>query len=225
MEGDSVTVIATRGILENLRLPCTLYMDALALVKQEKFEQVVSLLEEILKKKPGSVKAQTTLMEVYSKLDGADEFFLKAKPIAKKRMLLLWLDMPRLNQISAAIQKDGSIEVVMGNSSGQKGYNITKEDLLWFIEVYPLAEKGYQAGQQKKYLQTIHYYKQALKLAPGCDLYLKSIGTCYAYLGVKEKALQYLQRAVKISPGNARIQANLQDFENLNNIVLISTGH
>ncbi len=68
-------------------------------------------------------------------------------------------------------------------------------------------ERGDQAA-------SIHYYKEALRLASGCDLFLMSVGVSYALLYQYVKGLQYLARAAQISPSNRRIRGNLDDVLN-----------
>jgi len=97
----------------------------------------------------------------------------------------------------------------MGDSSSQREHEITQEDFHWAKQVEQVVNKAFAAGQRGNYKESIQYYKKALELAPGCDLFLMSIGTCYAQLGQKTKAIQYLERATQISPGNARIRDNL----------------
>jgi tetratricopeptide (TPR) repeat protein len=209
LENNSATIIGTSGVLNNLNLPSVLYVNALEMVKQEKFQDAASLLEKVIKQKPEFEDAQIALLEVYSKIDGDDREYLKVKPITKKRMYLLWLDATKLYQIKQVLEKNEAVDVVMGDSSGEKEWNITREDFNWVANIYPIAEQGYAAGQQANFVQAIHYYKQALRMAPGCDLYLMSIGSAYAQLSNKDKAIQYLKRAAQISPGNSRIRENL----------------
>jgi tetratricopeptide (TPR) repeat protein len=85
----------------------------------------------------------------------------------------------------------------------------TPEDVDWAkkVNVYALkAEKASRAGKRQ---EAIALYKDALRLAPGCDLFLMSIGCCYANMGEVARGLQYLERAHEISPGQERITRNL----------------
>gem|GEM_PF-1770858 len=145
----------------------------------------------------------------WSMIDGGDSELLEASPISKKLMHLLWLDDSNLHQIKSALVKNEPITVVMGDSSEQKEWEITRADMNWLDKVIPVALKAYATGQKDNYYQAINYYKQALKLAPGCDLYLMSIGSAYVMIGQKERGIRYLERAAEISPGNKRIRENL----------------
>jgi tetratricopeptide (TPR) repeat protein len=87
-------------------------------------------------------------------------------------------------------------------------------DLLWMDreELAALRAslgKPDAASQDHHYAEAIRLYRQSLQQAPDCDLYLMSIGACYANMGKPARGLPYLKRAAKISPGNARIQHNL----------------
>jgi len=222
LDAGSAVAVGPGGILDSLRLPSILTADALERLQQGQPAAAVPLLEEALWQKPGSAPAREALLEAYNQIDGPDQENLKAKPIPKKRMLLLYLDLPRLNQIARALEKDESIDVLMGDSSEQKTWKITREDLLWLVEVGPLAEKAYQDAKNGNTIQALHGYKQALKLSPGCDLYLMNVGAAYAMLDQKEKAVAYLERAAAISPGNSRIQEALQHARGGQRIVLIT---
>jgi tetratricopeptide (TPR) repeat protein len=141
---------------------------------------------------------------------------LQAEPISKKRMELLWLDPPHLAQLEQPLAQYQIITVNMGStSSGVRDYKIMQEDFLWAKKIEKIVNKAYQAGQSEKYEDSIKYYKQALKLAPGCDLFLMSIGVCYAQLGRKEEAIRYLERANLISPDNSRIRDNLNNVQSI----------
>lgn len=139
----------------------------------------------------------------------ADSVYLTAEPISRKRMDLLWLNPSMLSQLQQALANRESITVTMGDSTDLRDHEITREDIEWAKKIEPIVDKAYAAGQKGNYSQAILYYKRALKLAPGCDLFLMSIGSCYAHLGQKAKALRYLERAAEISPGNSRIRENL----------------
>jgi tetratricopeptide (TPR) repeat protein len=85
----------------------------------------------------------------------------------------------------------------------------TLEDVEWATEVNVYAVKAEQAGRAGEHEQAVALYKDALNLAPGCDLYLMSIGCSYANMGELARGLRYLERADEISPGEERITRNL----------------
>jgi tetratricopeptide (TPR) repeat protein len=145
-----------------------------------------------------------------------DNAFLQAEPISRKRMDLLWLDPPRLAQLKQPIMQAAAhhkvATVTLGDdSSNLRTHEITQEDFEWAKQVELIVDKAFSLGQRKKYRESIQQYKIALKLAPGCDLFLMSIGACYANLLQKAEAVQYLERAAQISPGNSRIRDTLNN--------------
>jgi len=145
-----------------------------------------------------------------SVISDEDAAFLQAEPISRKRMDLLWLDPPRLAQLEQPLAQHKVITVTMGStSSNVQDYEITQEDFEWAKQIERIVNKAYSAGQRGNFNESIRYYKEVLHLAPGCDLFLMSIGVCYAQVGQKAKGLRYLERATKISPGNTRIRDNL----------------
>jgi len=140
-----------------------------------------------------------------------DNAILRAEPISRKRMDLLWLDPPRLAQLLQPIVQHKVITVTIGDSSNLRDHNITQEDFEWAKQVEQIVDKAYTFGQRGNYGESIQYYKKALELAPGCDLFLMSIGVGYAQLWQTQKAIRYLERAAQISPSNSRIRDNLNN--------------
>ncbi len=69
---------------------------------------------------------------------------------------------------------------------------------------------AYRAGQQNNFCASIKYYKQALLLASGSDLFFMSIGVAYIQLGENERGIRFLERAANTSPKNGRIRKNLE---------------
>jgi tetratricopeptide (TPR) repeat protein len=147
--------------------------------------------------------------------EDADTAFLRAEPISRKRMDLLWLDPPRLAQLQQPIAQYHVITVTMGDSSNLRDHEISQDDFNWAKTIEQVVDKAYSAGQRGNYIESIQQYKKALELAPGCDLFLMSIGASYAKLGQKGKAVQYLERAVQISPGKSRIRENLNNVRRI----------
>lgn len=139
-----------------------------------------------------------------------DSAILEAEPISRARMDLLWLDPPHLAQVEKAMGGDAVITVTMGGDSSQmRDHDITREDIAWAKQIEKLVDIAFAAGERGDYRKSIEHYKKALALAPGCDLFLMSIGVGYAYMGEKAKALRYVERAAGISPDNSRIRDNL----------------
>lgn len=95
----------------------------------------------------------------------------------------------------------------LGGIQDQK--KVTTHDIEWAEYVMGIAELAAAASQRDDYAKAIQIYKQALELAPNCDLYLMSIGCSFGNLGQPGEGLQYLEEAAAISPNNARIRNNL----------------
>ena len=144
-----------------------------------------------------------------------DDSILQADSISRKRMDLLWLDPPRLAQLQQPIVQTKVITVTMGDSSNLRDHEITQEDFDWAKQVEKIVNKAFALGQCGNHRESIEQYKKALVIAPGCDLFLMSIGVSYAQLGQKRKAIQYLERAAQISPGNSRIRDNLHNARHM----------
>jgi tetratricopeptide (TPR) repeat protein len=124
-------------------------------------------------------------------------------------MDLLWLDPPRLAQLEPPLIQHGVVSVVIGDNSNLREHEITVDDFQWVKNVERVVDEAFSAGQRGNHEESIRHYKNALELAPGCDLFLMSVGASYAHLGQKARAIRYLERAAQISPGNTRIRDNL----------------
>jgi tetratricopeptide (TPR) repeat protein len=86
---------------------------------------------------------------------------------------------------------------------------VTAQDIEWAIRVDAIAGEAEDAFKRGDVLDAIERYRNALREAPGCDVYLMSIGTCFAELGALRDAVRYFERASQISPQNAQIARNL----------------
>lgn len=139
-----------------------------------------------------------------------DAPYLTAAPIERSRMDLLWLDPPHLTEVEAAIEQQGVVTVVLGDDSEMREHSFTRDDLLWARQIEKIVDRAYTEGQSGRYAESLGFYQEALRAAPGCDLFLMSAGVCLARLGQPARGLRYLQRAAEISPGNNRIRENLR---------------
>ena len=139
-----------------------------------------------------------------------DAAFLTAEPISRKRMDLLWLDPPHLAHVGQLLAQQQVITVTMGAGSNVQDHEITREDFEWAKHIERIVDKAFSAGQDGRFPDGIRHYKEALRLAPGCDLFLMSIGVGYAQMGQKARGIRFLERAAQISPGNMRIRKNLE---------------
>ena len=137
---------------------------------------------------------------------------LTAEPIPRERMDLLWLNPDEFDVVGLAVE--GKHEVVIGpEKGGPRRLTVTTEDLAWARRVDRVAAKAVQASSSGDYAVAIRFYRQALRLAPGADIYLMSIGSCYANMRKTRDALAYLERAHEISPQNERIHRNLSALQ------------
>jgi tetratricopeptide (TPR) repeat protein len=131
--------------------------------------------------------------------------------LTRQQMDLLWMDRGELAALKAALENPGVPASDPRENGGvsKQPVEVTIEDVRWAEKVMTIAEQAAAASHRKEYAKAIDLYTKALKQAPDCDLYLMSIGACYANMGRPSRGLPYLKRAAKISPDNARIQHNL----------------
>jgi hypothetical protein len=149
---------------------------------------------------------------------------LSPAPLPRKRMNLLWVGPMQLDLFKtmtkgvyqnvkvANLASDEPIPaadlfatIMRQISDGQ----VTAEDIDWAVKVDAIAGEAESAFQRGDVLDAIEKYRDALQDAPGCDVYLMSMGTCYAELGALRDAVRYYERAAQISPQNAQIARNL----------------
>lgn len=154
------------------------------------------------------VRKENGDMGILSRLFGGKKNELTVEPIARERMDLLWFNPDEWGTLELAI-KDGTPVFVGPEKGGPKEIKVTIEGLEWIKQVDRIAAKAVSAAKQGNFSLAIQHYKDALKLAPGTDLYLMSIGSCLANQKKISEALPYLQRAHEISPNNQRILDNL----------------
>ncbi|MDR0700121.1 MAG: tetratricopeptide repeat protein [Tannerella sp.] len=140
-----------------------------------------------------------------------DSMLLQAAPVTRKQMDLLWLHPRSLSRMMEWVSQHGVAVITIGDGFIMRKHEITYDDLLWAKQIEPIVDKASVAYQSGDYKQTIAYYKKALELAPGCDMYLMNIGNIYARLRKKKKAVKYLERAAYISPDSFRIRDELRE--------------
>lgn len=110
-----------------------------------------------------------------------DEPYLHAAPLDSLRRRLLWMDPPTLGLLTNS-------HTVVHEGNQLVEVRFTVQDIEWARRVNEYAVKAEQAGQADQHQRAIDLYKNALRVAPGCDLYLMSIGCCYANIGDLRKA-------------------------------------
>ncbi len=139
---------------------------------------------------------------------------LAAQPIFKTQMNLLWIDPSALDVLEKSISSgQGDSHMVPNGEGGLRELKVTLEDIAWAKQVNALAGKAAVASQRGDYPEAISLYRQALKLAPGCDQWLNSIGSCYALMGEPQKGLRYINRALAVSSQPRRIEKNLANLK------------
>jgi len=149
---------------------------------------------------------------------------LSCAPLPRNLINLLWVGPEQLEILkSVAKGTYSNIKVVdLGSDDSNPGADILKtiarqisegqvsaDDLNWALRVDAIAGEAESAFRSGDVLAAIERYRDALQEAPGCDVYLMSMGTCYAELGALRDAVRYFERAAQVSPQNARIARNL----------------
>jgi tetratricopeptide (TPR) repeat protein len=149
---------------------------------------------------------------------------LSCAPLPRNLINLLWVGPEQLEILkSVAKGAYSNVKVVdVGSDDPTPGADILKtiarqisegqvsaDDLDWALRVDAIAGEAENTFKRGDVLVAIERYRDALQEAPGCDVYLMSMGTCYAELGALRDAVRYFERAAQVSPQNARIARNL----------------
>ena len=137
---------------------------------------------------------------------------LAAEPISRGRMDLIWFDPQTLSLLEIT---GGATVLTDDGGGGARDLHSTPEDIEWAKQVLVYSDKAQKAGERGDHQAAIRLYREALKLAPGGDMFLMSMGCCYANMGKPRIGIKYLQRAAEISPENQRIRKNLAGVQKL----------
>lgn len=144
-----------------------------------------------------------------------------ATPISRARMNLLWIGEKGLSDFRTIAEKRYAVELVgEGEFSMRFGRvaddieagRTTVMDIEWAIGVDRIAGLAEDYRDQDDMLGAIQEFHKALRMAPGCDVYLMSMATLYANLGMMPEALRYIRRATEISPTDERIARNFAEL-------------
>ena len=152
-----------------------------------------------------------TWWQFWKSTGGADRYetHLSAEPVSETRRMLLWMGPDELGMLKQAADVQGNVDVATPDGGGSM-FSVSKADLDWAIRVDRLAEPASRAAQKRQHKEAIRHYLDALAEASGSDIYLMSVGSCFAMLGDKENALRFLRRAHEINPRNQQIAGNLK---------------
>lgn len=148
---------------------------------------------------------------------------LSAEPLQRWKLDLLWVGPAVLHHLrtlaTMAEQGEAAYQTIgEGEEEARVGRlaelvvsrQITVADIDWAIGVDSIAGEAERLAGDEDRFGAINHYRAALRQAPGCDVYLLSIGVCLFHLGAAGDALKYLQRAREIDPANLRIRRNLE---------------
>ncbi len=201
-----------KGVLTTGGL-CFILVSGTGLVAAAPEEPLTQLVEAlVLHPTDGTLRAKVK-GQVRERKEPPDAELLAAPAVSRARMELIWVDPPKLRDLAAKVKAAGGRVTTMFYDSAdddRREYEITREDIRWAQGIEKLVDFAYAAGQEGRFQEAVLFYKQALTLAPGGDLFLMSVGVGYVQLGQKERGLRFLERAARLSPTNGRIQRNLQ---------------
>jgi HEAT repeat protein len=176
---------------------------------QDQHERVRQAAKDAL----GQLGVPTSVREPPSSpsVEEADTSFLQATPISRHRMKLLW------TKVLPAPGRGMSVLDLSGAGISSVGDDYSEEDIQWARQMGTIIDQADAASRIGQFRKAIALYKSALRLAPGSDLILMSMGNTYVNqaretrdLSLVQTGLRYLERAAELSPDHPRIQSNLQ---------------
>jgi tetratricopeptide (TPR) repeat protein len=105
------------------------------------------------------------------------------------------------------------VEFAFGDEEDKYIFNhndYSKADISWAEKVFKIAMAGETKAKSDKFNEAIPLLKRALRMAPGHDLLLMTLGVCYGELKQYSTAIRVLERAQQLYPTNQRIKTNLE---------------
>lgn len=88
-------------------------------------------------------------------------------------------------------------------------FTAVKEDLLYGTPHYPLTNLGFVYYKLGDYDQSVHYYQEALDIAPKFPMAFHGLGLAYLAMGRHAESVAALERAVEQAPKEAPICMDL----------------
>lgn len=156
-------------------------------ISQKKWSKAIRLLEKLAEQK-GEKQTLITLLELYKRIGD------KKRTIATlKRILNMDPDDLEMRwELAEALEKAGRI------SEAVKHYQVilSKTPKKERLDLY--QHLGYLYSKLKNYKIALSYYLKALKLAPTDPGIYESIAILYEKMGKRQKADQYLEKAIAL---------------------------
>lgn len=166
------------------------YANLYHLIEENRFEEAIPLLDEVLRLDPNHVDAMISKglsLSSLSQYDEADKYYEKALQLEPYSYWAWYLKannsylMKKLNETIKCYDKALSIDV-----NNPLNWNA------WHLRGASLYELGH-------YYESIDSYKEALNLDPNLGWTIHSIGISYAKLNQHEEALKYYKRALELN--------------------------
>ena len=113
-----------------------------------------------------------------------------------------------LNNLGAAYLRDDKPDIAI------KTFNMVLEDITYPTPHYPLANIGWAQLAQNNYPVAQKYFLKALREVPGFIPAIHGIAQLYIRTGQTDRAMDYLDKNIKRSPGTVIFHADLaQTYE------------
>jgi Flp pilus assembly protein TadD len=90
--------------------------------------------------------------------------------------------------------------------------NVEAAAAQWALPLVQLLREGDALARSDQFENAIVAYKRVLERCPTAAIAMMSIGNCYAMLGSRAQARDWLERALAVDPGRQRIITNLNNL-------------
>ena len=88
--------------------------------------------------------------------------------------------------------------------------DLTTAQLEWLVELSKLEQDATNAGNAGEHAKAIELFARVVEVAPWNSIALMSLGVNHAMQGNGKRAIELLEQAFEVDPGNSRIRGNLE---------------
>ncbi len=150
--------------------------------------------------------------------DDVDELLRQSPDPRRTYLLQVLLNLPpedALRLVKAAVSRQPDhdlVKFVFGDEGIEMEFdhrNYAEADVQWAEQVFNVAREAEVKARSRRFREALPLLKRALRMSPGHDLLLLTLGVCYAELGELGTAIRILERAHHLYPSNSRIRRNL----------------
>ena len=135
---------------------------------------------------------------------------MRQKPLYLLRLLRLSLE--NISKLKAS-QSPISFWIFGGVEETYDPKDYTEEDYLWAENVMKLALKAREIAKSERYAESLPIQMEALRMAPGHDLFLLNLAVSYAKLGQLPITIKILEKAKQLYPDSKKVLLTFEAYK------------